>query len=274
MARILAISSYVANGHVGLGAVVPALQAMGHEVIAVPTVVLSDHYGYDEVGGFEVGVEQLNAILKGLKANGWFGKLDAVMTGFLPSALHVEAVVTAIGRLRRSSPAAIYLCDPVMGDEEGGLYVAEEVAAAVRDRLVTIAQLVTPNRFELAWLTGAEIDDPRSAIKAAGELDATSVVATSVPAGQGLIANVLADKKLACWEVTTIHRHVPHGTGDLFSALVLGNLLHHKDGPEAVARATAGVRIVVEASLGREELCLVETIREAAAAPCQNEDGA
>ena len=84
MPRVLAISSQVARGHVGLGAVVPVLQALGHDVIALPTVLLSNHPGHAHAAGECVGPDQLRRMLDALGANGWLGEIDAVLTGYLP----------------------------------------------------------------------------------------------------------------------------------------------------------------------------------------------
>ena len=265
MARILAISSYVAYGHVGLGAIVPALQALGHQVIALPTVMLSNHNGYQNVGGLDVPIESFEAMTNALEANGWLENIDGVITGYLPGADFVEGVKNGVPRLRDSNSELIYLCDPVIGDDPRGLYVAEDLAAAVRSELVPIADIVTPNRFELSWLTGAHISDPEQAGAAAEGLGEAVAIATSVPAGEGLIANVLCNEEAAS-AVTGRRDAVPHGTGDLFAALLLGHLLAGRQTTEATARATAGVRAVIEASLGAEELRLIDTIEKAVAA--------
>lgn len=266
MARVIAISSYVAHGHVGLGAIVPALQALGHEVIAVPTVVLSNHYGYREVGGFDLEAAQLRSILAGLEANGWLQTADAVLTGYMPSLEIIETLALGLERLSERNPDVLYLCDPVIGDDPGGLYVAEEVAATIRDRLVPLADIVTPNRFELAWLSGLAVTSAAEADAAAAEIGADLLVATSVPAGDGMIANVFSDEDTAGQTQHPLRVGVPHGTGDLFAALLLGHLLDGLDYPEAVARASAGVQAVIADSLGDQELQLVASLEDAVAA--------
>lgn len=270
MARILAISSQVAFGHVGLSAIVPTLQAMGHEVIAVPTVVLSCHYGYRDVGGFNLTVDQVAAIMGGISANGWHTSLDAVITGYMPSLDVIEALASALGRLDSHSPDILYLCDPVIGDDPGGLYVPEEVAAGIRDLLVPLADIITPNRFELEWLSGVPVHDAVSADAAAGAIGADLVAATSIPAGAGLIANVMSAEDMAGLVVHPVHKTVPHGTGDLFAALLLGYMLDGQGESEALARASAGVEAVVNASLGQYEMRLLDTLDLVlAAGPCE-----
>lgn len=257
MARILAVSSFVADGHVGLRSIAPALQAMGHDVMAVPSVVLSNHYGYRDVGGFELSAMQMSDILGGLRANGRLDAVDAVITGYLPGSDHIEAVASELSRLGDALPEILYLCDPVLGDDPGGLYVPAELAAEVRDTLVPLADIITPNRFELSWLTGADVPTAADASAASRLLgDDVSVVTTSVPAGDGLLENVLSG-----WEeddviVVNERRGVPHGTGDLFSALYLGYLLDGLEESDALAKATGVVDEVIEASLDRRELQL------------------
>lgn len=264
MARILAISSFVAFGHVGLEAVVPALQALGHQVISLPTVVLSNHYGYKNVGGLQVPVESFLEMIEGLEANAWLNNVDGVITGFLPDANFVGAVRDRIVRLRKNNDQVVYLCDPVIGDDPKGLYVAQELAAAIRTELLAISDIVTPNRLELSWLTGEEIGEPAQAAAAAKGLGQALFVTTSVPVGEGLLANVICDET-AARTVTRRYDAVPHGTGDLFAALLLGHLLAGRNTTDAVARATAGVLVVIEASLGAAELSLIETITRAVA---------
>lgn len=270
MARILAVSSYVAHGHVGLGAIVPALQALGHEVVAVPTVVLSNHYGYAACGGFPLPCEQFADVLDGLDRNGLLAGLDAILTGYLPSAAHVDALAERLGRLADKQPDTPLLVDPVLGDDPGGLYVAHEVAEAVRELLLPLADIATPNRFELAWLTRHTIADAADAACAAATLAVPLVVATSVPAGEGTIANVACEGRRATIARVSQRDAVPRGTGDLFAALLLGHVVNSASSSDALARATAGLRRIAEASVGSKELHVVTTIREAAtAAPVQ-----
>lgn len=266
MARILAFSSYVAHGHVGLNAIVPALQALGHEVIAVPTVVLSCHYGYKDVGGFALTVDQLRAVMGGISANEWHTSADAILTGFMPSLEVVDALAAALERISERNPDVLYLCDPVIGDDPNGLYVAEEVASAIRDLLVPLADVVTPNRFELAWLTGNDVTDARAADTAADIIGADLVAVTSVPAAGDQMANVMSDVDAAVQFATPRRHGVPHGTGDLFAALLLGHSLNGANHEQAVALASAGVSFVISQSIDRPELNLVATLADAVVA--------
>ncbi|MEW5965372.1 MAG: bifunctional hydroxymethylpyrimidine kinase/phosphomethylpyrimidine kinase, partial [Pseudomonadota bacterium] len=170
MARVLAISSFVASGHVGLSAAWPVLSAMGHETIALPTRVLSNHPAHPHSSAHDIPPAALAAMLDALDANGRLAGIDLVLTGYLPLAAYCEVALAAISRIRRQSPAAQVLVDPILGDDPGGLYIAADAAAAIRDSLLPEADIATPNRFELAWLSGQAVCDVAAAIPAARPL--------------------------------------------------------------------------------------------------------
>ena len=81
MAKVLAISSHVVRGHVGLDATVPALQWLGHEVWAVPTVLLASRPGLGRMVRHELPASELADMLAALEADGCWPSLDAVLTG-------------------------------------------------------------------------------------------------------------------------------------------------------------------------------------------------
>jgi pyridoxine kinase len=256
MARVLAVSSYVAFGSVGLAAIVPALHWLGHEVIALPTVVLSSHPGYPRFAGEAIPAAQIGAMLEAMEANGWLADTAAVITGYLPSPAHVAEARSAVERVRRANPGALYLCDPVFGDEPEGLYLSEATASAIRDELLPLASLATPNRFELAWLAGLPVGDPPEARQAAWALGVPSVLATSVPASDNRLANVLVhnDDAIACY--VQRRAKAPHGTGDLLAAMYLGRRLYGETPAKALSAAASAVDASVAASMDRDELPL------------------
>jgi pyridoxine kinase len=131
MGRILAISSQVARGHVGLSAIAPALQRLGHDVIALPTILLSNHPGHPAAAGEHVSPDLLRRMLDALRTNGWLGSIDAILTGYLPSAEHVRFAIEAIEGVRPHVSRVRVLVDPVLGDEPKGLYIDPEAASAI-----------------------------------------------------------------------------------------------------------------------------------------------
>jgi pyridoxine kinase len=251
MARVLALSSWVAAGHVGLSAAIPALQALGCEAIGLPTVTLSNHKAFAACAGAETPPDTLRAMLDAVEANGWLAGLDAVLTGYLPSAAHGAFAAEAIARARAASPAARVVVDPVCGDDPKGLYLPQAAAEALRDRVVPLADALTPNRFELSWLTGAPVADLAEAEAAARRLRAPRVLLTSPPLGprETGVCEIAADGARLC-RLPRLEG-APHGAGDVFAALIAAG----RSGPEAAG----ALQTLIAASLGRPHLALAES---------------
>ncbi len=264
MARILAISSQVVSGHVGLSAMVPALQRLGHEVLPLPTVLLSNHPGQQAAAGTRIDPGVLIRILEALEANGRLLGIDAVLTGYLPDAAHVAVSHEAIRRVMALNPSALIACDPVIGDDPKGVYIDGAAAVAIRDTLVGSAGLITPNRFELSWLAGNPVTDAASATSAARSLGLPLVVATSIPmTGDRLATLAITTDRVV--EASVPRRHtVPNGTGDLLAALFVSEYLANRTDPAAALQTAVGwVDRVLDASDGRRELDLSADWRSA-----------
>jgi pyridoxine kinase len=220
MARVLAISSQVVYGPVGLNCIVPALQSGGHEVLAIPTILLSNHPGHGKPEGRATAPADLAAMIAALEKLGALENLDAVITGYFASAEQIEIVAGLIARLK----CRIILIDPVLGDH-GKLYVGQAVAEAIRDKLVPLATILTPNAFELSWLTGLATGNAEEAVQAAHSLGINEVIATSVVKSEYELSTLrIASHKVE--EITSaMQTKVPNGTGDLLSGLYLSGLL-------------------------------------------------
>jgi pyridoxine kinase len=258
MGTILAISSQVARGHVGLSAAVPALQALGYSVIALPTVMLSNHPGHGQVAGQRIDPTLLRQMLVTLDGHGWLKEVDTVLSGYLPTSEHVAVVAEAVALVRRHVPGVIYACDPVLGDDPKGLYIAEDAARALAEILVPLADVAFPNRFELEWLTGQRVTDAASAVHAAAKLGAEWTVATSIPHGTAELATIAVGREEAWLSAVARQENVPNGTGDLFAALFTGYVGQgEQTAQSALATAVAMVERVICASRGRDELNLV-----------------
>jgi len=265
VARVLAISSQVARGAIGLSAAVPALQALGHEVIALPTILLSNHPGHARFAGERVAPELLERMLDALTANGWLESIDAILTGYLPSPEHVSFARGAVERVKRTRPRAIFVCDPVLGDDPKGLYIARDAAEAIRDRLVPLADVVKMNRFECGWLSGETVATVEDACRVAVTHHWPTAIVTSVPTEQAdLLGNVLIEGPAPAIQLDVArHDRVANGTGDLMGALWLGyKLWDRTTNAIAFERAVNGVEMVVARSGGADELELVGCLRQ------------
>lgn len=262
MARVAILSSWVCFGHVGLSAAVPALQALGHSAVQLPTVVLSNHPGWPRAAGDQVPTERLATMLDALEENGWLTGLDSMLTGYLPTPRHVDFALAVLERIRVGSPGIRLVLDPVLGDDPGGLYVPEETARAVRDRLVPRAQVLTPNRFELSWLTGSACEtlaDVRREAEALRDgMPGRFVMVTSAPHSAGNAGLLVADPETTRLFRTRRREGVPHGVGDVFSALVAAGL--------DAGAALGHLDVLIRASLGADHLRIAETSRDWTAA--------
>jgi pyridoxine kinase len=255
MAKVLAISSHVVRGHVGLDATEPALQHLGHEVWALPTVLLASRPGLGRLVKREVPAEDLAAMLAALEADGCWPSLDGVLAGYFPSPQSVFAAARAIAGIKAVRPDIPVLVDPVVGDA-GRLYVAQATAEAIRDALLPLATIATPNLFELSWLSGALPNDAVEAAPRARRLGPATVVVTSASQTPAAVATLLVgDAK--CVERSSPRRDgIPNGAGDLFAGLFLGYVLNGCPGEAALEASLADLDRVLAASAGRDVLHL------------------
>lgn len=255
---VIAISSYVMRGKIGNRAIVFALESLGYNTWSVPTVVLPWHPGHGRATRLQFEGEAFAAALGELGQSRWRSEVRAVITGYLANAAQADAIATLITSLRAENPELIYLCDPVIGDE-GGLYVAPETACAIRDRLLPLADITTPNRFELAWLTGRTLPDNTAAIDAALALGPAQVVVTSAHSMlKDGAAALYVDGKQALLAEHKLIENPPNGLGDLFSALFLAARLADAPPAEALEKSTASVFEALSRAVreGADELTL------------------
>jgi pyridoxal kinase len=238
---VIVVSSHVARGSVGNRAAALALEALGFPVWTVPTVVLPWHLGHGPGTKILPDPKLFAALMADLAGAPWLDEVGAVLSGFLGDVGQVDAVASLVRAVKARNPNALYVCDPVMGDK-GGLYVPEAIASAIRDRLIPLADLTTPNRYELAWMTGTELHDLRDLMQAALDLGPPTVLVTSAPGMMsGSIGNLLITRSEA---LLAEHRSVegpPHGTGDLTSAVFLARLLDGQPSSKALQSTTAAV---------------------------------
>jgi pyridoxine kinase len=253
MAKVLAISSRVVRGHVGLDATVPALQWLAHEVWALPTVLLASRPGLGRPVRHELPAPELARMLAALEADGCWPSLDAVLTGYFVSPDAVAAAAQAIGRIKVANPRVIVLVDPILGDG-GKLYVAQATAEAIRDVLLPLATIATPNLFELAWLTGAVPEDLDDAVGAAQTLGPLTVVITSAAETDTAVTTLLVRGRDRIERESRKWAGITNGAGDLFAGLLLGHLLNGCADASALDASLADLDRVLAASTGRDVL--------------------
>lgn len=255
---VIVISSHVARGSVGNRAAVFALETLGFPVWAVPTVILPWHPGHGRATRIVPDPEDFATLMSDLAGAPWLGEVAGVLSGYLGDARQAEAIAKLVGAVRRKNPKSIYVCDPVMGDL-GGLYVKQDVAEAIRDRLMPIADIATPNRYELAWMAGASLDDMRATIAAATEAGPATMLVTSAPSlMSGSIGNLLITPTEAFLAEHRIIANPPNGLGDLTGAVYLARILSGQPPEKALQSTTAAVYEILArtAKRGADELQL------------------
>lgn len=239
---VIVISSHVVRGSVGNRAAVFALEVLGHNVWAVPTVTLPWHPGHGKATRIVASNDEFAALLEDLGNAPWLSEVGGVLSGYLGNAAQAPAIARLVAKAKAKNPDLIYACDPVIGDETG-LYVGEETACAIRDILIPIADLVTPNRFELAWLCQhMPFESNDEILNAAAHLDCPLTLITSaISMMRNATGNILLSKKGALLAEHTMIENPPNGLGDLTSALLLARLLQKMPLDKALQVVTASV---------------------------------
>lgn len=265
---VIVISSHVARGSVGNRAAVFALETLGFPVWAVPTVILPWHPGHGPATRITPPPEAFDAFVADLCRAPWLGEVRGVLSGYLGDAGQAQAVARLVGAVRAARPDAVYVCDPVIGDL-GGLYVPEATAMAIRDHLVPIADIATPNRYELAWLAGKTLGDLDGIVEAARALAPPMVLVTSAPATEpGSIANLLVTPDATLLATHGLVERPPNGLGDLTAAVLLARILAGQAPAQALRSTMSTVYEILDrtARRGGDEL-QIETDAQSLSTP-------
>lgn len=266
VSTILSIQSTVAYGHVGNSAATFPLMRLGVEVWPVITVHFSNHTGYGAWRGPLLSAEDISEVVHGIDDRGVLGRVDAVLSGYQGAEAVGAEVLKAVALVKERNPASIYCCDPVIGDVGRGIYVRPGIPEFMRDQVVPSAQVVTPNHFELDFLTGQTTTTVDEVLAAANQLRSvgpevvlvTSTVLTGHDPDQ---VSMLAVTRDAAWQVSTprLERNFT-GSGDLTAALFLSHLLGGADAGTAMGRTADAVYSVLKATTQADsaELLLVQ----------------
>lgn len=244
---ILSIQSHVTYGHVGNSAAVFPLQRAGHEVWPVHTVNFSNHTGYGDWGGPMIPASDVTSIIDGIEKRGAFAGIDAILSGYQGGADIADAIVETVRRIKAVNPKALYACDPVMGNAKSGCFVSDDIPPLLRDRVVPVADIITPNQFELGYLTDTEVstlDQTLAAVKKAQAMGPKTVLVTSVkrpetPADQ--VEMLAVDGERAFLLSTPLLPFKRNGSGDVTAALFTGHYVETHDVKEALRRTASSV---------------------------------
>ncbi len=253
MPLALILSSFVAASRIGGGAQQYVLAAHKIDPVLAPTVMFGRSPAKGGVG--EVTAPQVLAqMLADIEADAVFGLVDLVLTGHFSLPEQVEIAAGVLERVRAANRAGAYadrpvvVVDPIMGDAPKGLYVKPEVAQVVASRLVPQADWITPNVWELAWLSGRPTADPVQALAAARALGRPALV-TSVPVGEDEIGLLYVTADEASLFAHRRLEQMPNGTGDLVAASFGAGLVEGLSPEAAAQRAARAAAETVQATL-------------------------
>lgn len=273
---ILVISSHVVRGTVGNRAVAFALEALGHHVWILPTLTLPWHPGHGPSTRIVAQHSEFRKLCTDIANAPWPGEIAGVISGFLANGQQAQIVADLIIHLKKNNPELVYLCDPVLGDttsdigygNPGRLYVPADTAQSIRDILLPMSDIATPNMFELSWLSGQSVPDNQSQLLAcsrqlAAELSIPHVLTTSVPGlMRGNVGSVLVSQERAIMSEHKAFENPPNGLGDLTSALFMSHFLDRLSPEKILEKTTASVFEILARTLGNgaDELALESNI--------------
>jgi pyridoxine kinase len=245
--NILSIQSHVAYGHVGNASAAFPLQRLGAEVWPVHTVQFSNHTGYGAWRGQVFGADLVRDVVAGIEERGVLPKCDGVLSGYMGDAAIGEAVLGAVAKVKAANPKALYCCDPVIGDVGRGVFVRPGIPEFMRGKAVPAADVITPNQFELDYLSGVETKRLSDALRAVKRLHGAGpqwILVTSLhiedtpgdsidllvsgPDGQFRLRTPLLDISV-------------NGAGDAIAALFFFHLLRTRSSAEALSNAASSI---------------------------------
>jgi pyridoxine kinase len=275
MKTVLSIQSHVAFGYVGNDAARFPLQRLGFDVIDINTVQFSNHTGYGDWEGEAMSADHIRRVLAGIERRMPLDKIDGFLTGYMGTPEIAEVILETAKRL---SPNMTWLCDPVMGDVGRGMFVKEPIPDLFRDAIIPHANIITPNQFELEFLTSMEIktlDDARNACRAAHALGPEIILLTSLihyDAKEDEIQMLASHKNGAQYVVTTPRLPLtppPNGAGDCTSALFLAHNLNNEPLAIALEKTASSIFALFEETMkaGTRELALIQAQDKFVTAP-------
>ncbi|MDA3146428.1 pyridoxal kinase PdxY [Leucobacter sp. UCMA 4100] len=272
--KALSIQSSVSYGHVGNSAAVFPLQRIGIDVMPVATVAFSNHTGYGAWRGPLMSGETVREIVTGIDERDGLADVEFVLSGYQGGNDIGDAILDSVALVKERNPKAIYACDPVLGNAASGCFVATEVQELIRDRVIPKADLITPNQFELGFLTNTNpqtLDETLASVDLVRELGPKHVLVTSVarPDRPENTIEMLAVTDEGAWIVQTPHLPMKaNGSGDVTAALFTAHFVKTNDAALALAKTVSSVFALLENTLasGERELQLIES-QEAYANP-------
>lgn len=253
--KIAVVNDISGFGRCSLTAALPVLSALGTECCPLPTAILSNQTGYDSFYCDDF-TDRLDAYIAGWRRLG--ARFDGILTGYLASPLQADKILGFIEEFKTGQ--TLYVCDPVMADD-GRVYDTYDDALCRKvAELAKQAEVITPNLTELCLLAG---DSYTELIAHSGEPDyekyivriaetllsrrTHTVVITGVCVGDS-VRNLLVQKDGVSVISSRRFGGSYSGTGDLFSAVLTGEMVRGKSAVSAVRKAVRFLEVSIEES--------------------------
>ncbi|MFD2207157.1 pyridoxal kinase [Kiloniella antarctica] len=271
MPSVISIQSYVCYGYVGNSAAVFPMQKLGVEVVSLPTTLLSNHPAHPSVYGAAVDPVLLQKLFNGIEDRGAFVNCAGILSGYLASVGNVEIIAQAVGRYKRLNSAGIYCLDPVMGDKGTGFFVNKGIPELIVERLLPLADIITPNKFEFDYITQTKTVTYAEMISAARTLINKTSLRCVVITSAEPSPDIFGDKRVPNIGVLVVTSETAHliitpclnvsfsGTGDLFTGLFMGWLMKGEAEEKAAQKAISALYRIIELTVqsGKEELDII-----------------
>jgi pyridoxine kinase len=258
---VLSIQSHVVYGHAGNSAAVFPLQRLGHEVWAINTVEFSNHTGYKAWRGEALSPALVENLVLGLEERDVLKHCNAVLSGYLGDPVSGRAIISAVKKVRSHAPGALYCCDPVMGDVGRGFYVKPEIPDVFKNEVIPLADIVTPNQFELNVLTGMNAETLEDVLEGVKRLHAAGpriILVTSLKTkemeGAGspevgmLVSNGKEAYRINTPELSFENSTSMAGSGDLTTSVFLSGYLETGNIQRSLELTAASVYGIMEAT--------------------------
>lgn len=238
MKRILTVQDISCLGKCSITIALPVISALGVECVILPTAVLSNHTLFKSFTVKDLS-DQIAPITGQWKSEGV--EFDAIYTGYLGTIEQID-MMKDLFKTFGSGDGKLVFVDPVMADN-GKLYPAFDMDYARKNtELCSCADIIVPNITEACIMTGTEYceDHDEAYIKdllsKVVSLGARISVLTGVSLSEGKtgVMGYDRDKDEYCVYQNDKVNAIFHGTGDLFSSTMIGEIMHGKDWKDAV----------------------------------------
>ncbi|KAI8121404.1 hypothetical protein FF38_05918 [Lucilia cuprina] len=253
--RVLSIQSHVVHGYVGNKSATFPLQVLGFEVDAINSVQFSNHTGYKVVKGQVLQEKELDDLFQGLDSNDLLKCYSHLLTGYIGNASFLRQVANIVKKLRATEPNLIYVCDPVMGDN-GQMYVPQDLLPIYRNEIIPLADIITPNQYEVELLTEMKINtegDIWKAVQWFHDRGIDMVVISSSDLGKEGELRAFLSKRNGSRYALNIPKQGTDisftGTGDLFASLFLAHSYQNTNLGLALERTIASLQAVIKRTI-------------------------